>query len=567
MKAWMMQGIFIGHVFLAWNQNVVVELSAQPEKANVNEVIKITVKSNDEGDIIENWPSEFIKLQRVQSSWQYIQEVKSGSAKQEHTVVFSGSFKKKGTYNIGPFYLKTEKNTYTSNVLTIEVIDASQNRNIEHITYYPAKKKVFGTVYFSDSIVYEGEPVVVCGKVYSKERTFGSPILKRNYTVNGVNDIHPIVHDHQWETVKIKDTEYSSFIFEKKVFFPTGNKTITAKPFDIYLPYGVYGVHVRSLTSSLRVLPLPADPPSNFIGAVGQFEVNQKCKSKKIKIGDIIEIEVEVSGQGNLHAIETPKVNFPKNMTTYGTPHKYEEYQFCSNGAKGKITYVYPVQVDKEGTQVIPPVSIAYFDPKLKKYVQTSANKAIEMNVEHIQTLQITDLSSQKSTKDISSDEIVATNIQHANKGTKNWVWSLGTSLSIVMCSGLIFLVVKRKRRNAAKINETDIDLERSNNSAYMAQVVNDLIHQTTFYYKEQQKDKFYMSMEKSLIAVLKFKVQEGKDSTLSRYQLLNKLREIHQSHAESIERMFKECEAARYGQITSQVSQEKMLEELRRIV
>jgi len=571
MRTLIIQGVFISQAFFAWNQKVIVELSVNPEQIAVNEVIKITVRSNAEGDIIENWPAEFIKMQRTQSSWQYIQDVKLGTTKQEYSVVFSGSFNKKGTYQIGPFYLKTDHKTdhktYASNVLTIEVQEIKQKHYNEVLANYTTKKKAFGIINISDSIIYEGEPVVVCGKVFSRERTHGSPILKRKYVINGVDDSHVITHDHQWETVMIKDQEYLSFIFDKKVIFPTGNKNVSINPFDIYLPYSLYGVHVRSSATSIRVMPLPTDSPSNFIGAVGHFEVKQNCRSTKIKPGDIVEVEVVVSGQGNLHAIDAPQVKFPNSITVYGSPQIEEDYEFCSHGARGKITYVYPIQIDKEGKYVIEPVSIAYFDPKLKKYVQTQANKALEINVETIDKLQLQDMTADNPAMDLSSDERIATNTVRASKSSNAWLWSLGTSLSIVMCSGLFIIVVRRKRNKTTKKNKANANSAPLNNAAYMETIVKDLIHQTSFYCREQQRDNFYICMEKTLIAVLKFKVQEGKDSTLSRNELLNLFREIHKPYADHIERLFLECDAARYGQITTSISQEKMLEDLRRMV
>jgi len=562
-----MQGIFIGQVFWAWNQQVVVELSMSPQKVSVHQTVKITVKSNTEGDIVENWPAEFVKTNRMQSSWQYVQDAKLGSVKQEYSVVFTGSFNKKGSYHVGPFHLKVGNKTYASNVLMICVEPRSTDRNLEHISHQQLLNKAFAVVEASTTSVYEGEPIVMCGKVYSKERTFGSPILKRNYSIDGVSDVHAIPQDQQWETVTVNGQEYASFVFDEKVLFPVGNQTLTVQPFDMYLSYGFHGVHVRSTVPTIKVLPLPADPPKNFNGGVGEFEITQRCRAKTIKLGDVIEVEVVVSGQGNLHTLETPKLTLPKTMTAYGKPQINEEYDFCMYGAKGKVTYIFPIQVNSKGKHTIPPVSIAYFQPKKKLYVQTKATLPTEIEVES-DPVKINDFSSSEQLAAISSDERSFGMPDSSSDRLELWIWGLGTSLSIV-CGASLFLLIRRRNKQqdgkqATNNAQNNID---DNQTVNLEAYVKEMLQQTIFYFNEQQTDNFYACMEKTLMALMKFKMQQPSDSRLLRSELIAMLHQHNDPYSSNIECLFKECDAARYGQMTPLISQEHMIEELKKIV
>lgn len=565
MKAIILHICFVLSAFWAWNQKASVQLTVTPDEVGVNQSVTVTIKSNVEGDIVENWPSNFVKGYGVQSHSQYVQNFNSGKMEQEHTVIFTGSFSKAGKYKFGPFYVKSGNKTYTSNTVKINVVTNPTQNSTDDITNKQLRQPAFGIIEASSTKIYEGEPLVLSGRVYSKERTFGRPILRRSFEVDGVNDFYPLQQSETWENVTIKRKNFESFAFEKKVMFPVGSGTLSVQPFEIYLPYGTHGFNILSSVPVVEIIPLPANPPAEFIGAVGEFEVEQNYASKKIKQGDIIQIDVIVSGKGNLHAIEAPVLPLPKGMSTYGDAEVKEDYVFNSYGAVGKITYTYHVQVMKEGDQTIQPVKIAYFNPEEEKYISIQSPNAIKVSVEENPKFEIHDetdpepvsnkLADQKNLSKKTSNRLFSTQ--------NNWLWYTAGGL-ILLTGVLLFIVFKPKRGKEDTSKEKE---QKVISKPVSSNEVTDLINQTAFYWREKQNEKFYASFERVLMVIMKFKLSQPADSILSRSELLDLMKQQNDSSVIAIQRLFEKCDYARYGMIASEGEQELLLKELEELV
>lgn len=556
--------VFVLSAFLVWSQKASVKLTIDPEEVGVNQVITVTIKSNVEGDVVENWPSNFMKGYGIQSMSNYVQDVNTGKLMQEHILIFTGSFSKAGKYKFGPFYVKAGNKTYTSNTVKVNVVDNPIQNNPEDVTRQQLRQPAFGVIEVSSVKLYEGEPLIISGRVYSKERTYGRPVLRRPFEVDGVNDVYPMQQSESWEILTIKGKNYESFSFEKKVMFPVGSGIISIQPFEVYLPYRSNGFNVVSSVPTVEIVPLPGNAPVEFIGAVGEFEVEQNVDAKKIKQGDIVQVNVVVSGKGNLHAIEAPVLPLPKGMSTYGDAEVKEDYIFNSQGAVGKITYTYHVQVTKEGDQTIKPVKIAYFNPKEEKYVSIEAPKAIQIAVAGDPSFNIDTETDSTETSTFADEK----NLKEQNNKTlfssDNQILWVGIGGAIVLAGILLFFIFRRKRKPEEKLPKKET---KTITKSVSQNDVKALINQTSFYLKERQEDKFYAALEKSLIAIAKFKLKLPADSQNSRLELMEELRRNNDSSSATIQRLFEKCDYARYGMIASEEEQEELMKELEGLV
>lgn len=556
--------VFVLSAFLAWCQKASVQLSIDPEEIGINQVVTVTIKANVEGDVVENWPSNFVKGYGIQSMSQYVQDVNTGKMIQEHILVFTGSFNKSGKYKFGPFYVKAGNKTYTSNTVKVNVIDNPTQNSPEDVTRQQLRQPAFGVIEVSSAKIYEGEPLVIAGRVYSKERTYGRPVLRRSFEVDGVNDVYPMQQSESWETLTIKGKAYESFSFEKKVMFPVGSGIISIQPFEVYLPYRSNGFNVLSSIPTIEIVPLPGNAPAEFIGAVGEFEVKQNVDPKKIKQGDIVQVNVVVSGKGNLHAIEAPVLPLPKGMNTYGDAEVKEDYIFNSQGAVGKVTYTYHVQVTREGDQTIKPVKIAYFNPKEEKYISVEAPKAIQIAVAGDPSFKI-DTETDSAEVSTFADE---KNLQDKNdkklfSGENQWMW-VGIGGAVLLAGILLFFLFRPKRKQEEKLPKKEVKVVSKSVSQ---NDVKALVSQTAFYLRERQEDKFYSALEKSLIAIAKFKLKLPADAANSRLELTEELKRNHDSSAATIQRLFEKCDYARYGMIASEEEQEELMKDLERLI
>lgn len=127
----------------------------------------------------------------------------------------------------------------------------------------------------------------------------------------------------------------------------------------------------------IEVLPLPTEGrPQKFSGAVGQFSPTASVRNTTVPANQPFELKVRFEGRGNAKLIELPALDLPKNLELYDQKN---ESKFFGNGTSYKefTLYVIPREV---GKAVIPPITLAYFNPQTKRYEQKSTNP-ITLNV------------------------------------------------------------------------------------------------------------------------------------------------------------------------------------------
>lgn len=566
MKALMIYGMSLLFAFSLYGQKASVQLIVEPQEVAINQPFSITLKSNIEGDVVENWPSNFVKGYGIQSMSRFVQDVNTGKMMQEHVLVFNGVFTKLGTYKIGPFYVKEGNKTYASNTVKVHVVaNPSSGQVTEDVTKQQLRQPAFGVIEVSSNKIYEGEPLVISGRVFSKERTFGRPVLRKPFQIEGISDMYPLQQTERWESVQVKRKNYESFSFEKKVLFPVGSGNLRIHPFEIILPFGFQDFNVVSSVPHVEILPLPANAPSEFIGAVGEFEIDQSISSNAAKQGDIIQMNLVISGKGNLHAIETPKVILPKGVNAYGDAEVKEDYEFGSEGASGKVTYTYHLQLTEEGEKVIKPVKVAFFNPKSEKYVTISAKKSINIAVASNPKFEL-----QHQTDSLVASNNILNDQHHLKDGKSKLLQSDYTWLWITLIGILSLLVIYfafKSRKQGLRLDEqTNFDKQQITLNIPTSQEINLLIEELKNHLDHHQDDQFYATFDKVLMQLMKHKLNISTDQYVSRLELLDQLESNNDSTKQTIENLFRKCDATRYGMALEVSEQREMLEQLNQI-
>lgn len=132
-----------------------------------------------------------------------------------------------------------------------------------------------------------------------------------------------------------------------------------------------------SVRVPIKVKPLPVEGrPSDFTGAVGQFEVHANIENKTVPVNQPLSLKVRFEGAGNAKMIDLPAINWPAGLEQYDTKN---EAKFFKNGRSFKEFEVLLIP-RQEGTMTIPGLSVSMFDPQTKKYY-TRTTQAIELKV------------------------------------------------------------------------------------------------------------------------------------------------------------------------------------------
>ncbi len=172
-------------------------------------------------------------------------------------------------------------------------------------------------------------------------------------------DCNLVVQDSQRQTAPGGfDGFFNDQFFDK--FFNNYQKrpyTVTSEPF------------------TLNVLALPEEgKPNDFKGAVGNFQFEASASPAKVKEGDPITLRMKVQGEGNLSAVEFPKLAENDQIRLYDPNIKEEQ------NSKVLEQVVIPKTKD---LHEIPALSFSYFDPNLKKY-QTITQGPFPIEVEEV---------------------------------------------------------------------------------------------------------------------------------------------------------------------------------------
>lgn len=360
-------------------QRASVSLSSDSRNVQAGDLVTLAVKSNIEGTVEIDFPSEFIPVYGNTTSMEQVMDYNTGKVTTVYYFSQSGAFKENGSYTLQA-YVKHKKTVYRSNRITIKV-DKQQENTEDEISKKNSKQPVFGIIQRSKTKIYEGEPVIVEAKVYAR---ININMLEayQNFELEGGAEAQELEKSQRLLLTKetYKGTNFLTFTYGKQLVFPNTTGKIRIKPFEMALLYdngGMFSERIgfTSNSSTIEVMPLPSGAGKDFIGGVGKFDLEYHLEKTKIKQGDVAELTVVISGAGNLQNINKPRLNLPKGVIIYGDPEVQEEIVYTMAGAEGKVTYTYHLQFNTDQVGYLPAISISYFDPNQKKYIQVKKDR------------------------------------------------------------------------------------------------------------------------------------------------------------------------------------------------
>src|SRR5262249_38647557 len=123
--------------------------------------------------------------------------------------------------------------------------------------------------------------------------------------------------------------------------------------------------------ATVKIKPLPTQGrPSDFSGAVGQFEVGSAISENNGTTGDPLTLKIKIEGRGNFDRVTTSGVTNSSDWKTYKPNGKFTAND--SAGIEGEKTFEQSVVPTKAGAQEIPALNFSYFDPEAQRYVTKS---------------------------------------------------------------------------------------------------------------------------------------------------------------------------------------------------
>ncbi len=442
-----------------WSQKVLVLLEVEPSIVAAGEEFTIKVTYNISGQVEINWPDDFTRAYGTMRGSNIINDYTTGQFTQQNYESYSGSIAKAGTYAVGPAYVKKGNKIYKSNSVSVTVRNETNSSaaNQGDIASKQLNEDAFGIISMSKNTVYEGEPLVVEAKIYSK---FSPSLLEsyKSFAVSGISEKQDLQKSSNNITVKeeyLKNKAFYAFGYDKKVVFLSGVGEKQIDPFELTLHYGFQTKKVLSSAAKITVKPLPDDAPLSFTGGVGSFSIKRFGISKKLKQGDVLPLVIEISGTGNLQQITKPNLELGKNFALYGDPTIKEDFVFSALGAEGKITITYNLQVVGEGKIILPEIQFAYFDPLKEKYIELKTNSE-ELTVEPNANFQLAQKSVKGKSENFKGEDAMGSGLSNGlfeNLSSSPITW-VAAALPFIL--GLMWFVRTRKKQDSTLYSDAN---------------------------------------------------------------------------------------------------------------
>jgi hypothetical protein len=371
-----------------------------PDMVSVGEQFSLSLSLNAEGNDLKmpDMPNfDILMGPSVSQSRSY--SVINGKMDQSvnYTYTYVLRAQSEGNFTIPAASIKSKRETYQSNSVTIKVIKgrqqpaaqaqqgsgSNQDNSGQTRTGNVSRDKLFIEYTADKRNVYKGEMISVALKLYSRVSLSIADQTLPSFDGFWAEDI-PIPNAEQTQTREAVDgVIYNVYTLQKKILVPQQTGTLYIEPAEMVFniqqrvaPQSMFDdffgsvqnvrVPVKTNRISINVKELPA-APAGFKGAVGHFTMSSTIDKTDIKSNEAITIKTKISGSGNLKHINPITYTFPPDFEVYEPKTSYD-YKASESGINGSTSFEQVFIPRYAGNFNIPSENFVYFDPSSQSY-------------------------------------------------------------------------------------------------------------------------------------------------------------------------------------------------------
>jgi hypothetical protein len=547
-----------------WAQ-VQFEAKASKQTLGINERLRVDFTMNADGDNFAPPSFEGFRVvagpsQQVSQSWI------NGRSSFNKTYSYYLLPTQRGSLTIRQASIEINGQIYKTTPLKITVTAAVEQPRDPNDIQVDSGNMLHLVADVSKTNPYINEPITVVYKLYFSYNigiTNWRELDKPKYNDFWSQNID--IKQLQVEEGMFNGEKYRYVVLRKTVLYPQKSGRLEIEPLaldiDVEVPSNrrtIFGQiipvednkRVSAGAKSINVKPLPeAGKPDDFSGAVGKFNFTATPSRTNLKNGESLELTVSVSGSGNMKLFNLPKPVVPAALEMYDPVHK-ENVNTSLSGMSGRITDSYTIIPQFKGKYPIQPMKFSYFDIGSGHY-KTITSPEIMVNVLDgpMATGSAVATNNEPAKMKITGNEQfkfikLKTNLEPVSQkdffGTTKYYTLLALPFLCIPA-----LVLFRRKKEAIDNDVAGNKIRMSNKLAkkYLSDARSNL----------QNKEQFYISLEKSMHNFLKAKLNI-ETSEMSK----DKIREILLSRNANPETvngfigLAENCEFARYAPSSS---------------
>jgi hypothetical protein len=371
------------------------EAKVSKQTLGLNERLRIDFSMNDDGDNFNPPNFEGFKViagpsQQVSQSWI------NGRSTFNKTYSYFLIPTQRGSLTIKQASIEINGQIYKTSPIKINVTAAVEQPRDPNDVQVSADDALHLVAEVSKTNPYINEPITVVYKLYfsynigiTNWRELDKPKYNDFWSQN--IDIKQLVA----EEGTYKGEKFRYIVLRKTVLYPQKSGKLVIEPLsldiDVQLPTNrrnIFGqvqivednkrVSAGAKTINVKALP-EAGKPEDFSGAVGQFAFKVTPSKTNLKSGESLDLDVSVTGKGNLKLFTLPKPVVPSALEMYDPVHN-EQVNTPLSGMAGKISDKYTIIPQYKGKYPIKPMQFTYFDLGSQSY-KTITSPEIMVNV------------------------------------------------------------------------------------------------------------------------------------------------------------------------------------------
>lgn len=540
------------------------EAKVSKNTLGLNERLRIEFTMNADGDnfIPPNFEQSGFKVvggpsQSVSQSWI------NGKSSFNKSYIYILLPTQKGTLTIKQAAIEINGQIYKTMPVKINVTNAIElPKDPNEMPAISADDNIYLVADISKSNPYLNEPITVVYKLYFSQyigitnwRELNKPKYNDFWSQN--IDIKQLVAQEGM----FKGERYRYVVLRKTVLYPQKSGKLEIEPLSLDIDCQVptnrrnfWGQAVMTEDNKrvsagskvITVKPLPEyGKPEDFSGAVGRFDFKVIPSKTVLKNGESLDLNVSVTGTGNLKLFTLPKPVMPAALEMYDPVHD-ENVSTPLTGMTGKISDKYTIIPQYKGNYQIKPLRFTYFDLSSNSY-KTITSQPITINVMDGPSI----ASSEKTSPNASTKTEVEITKTFAYNKQKTVLKSMekedfigsGLFYSLVFLPFLAipFLIIGKRRKEASDNDVFGNKIKKSNALAkkYLSEAKKHL----------GNKEPFYIALEKAMHNFLKAKIHI-ETSEMSKEKIAELLQSRNAQPETILEfiTLTENCEFARYA-------------------
>lgn len=384
---------------IAATAQVQFDAKVSKKTLGINERLRIDFEMNQDGDNFR--PPNFNGFrvvggpnQSISNSWI------NGKRSFSKTYSYFLSPQTRGKITIAQATIEVEGEMYKTLPVEIEVTAAVEAPKDGNNADYVASENVHLVAEVSNANPYLNEALTVTYKLYvshdvsitSQWREIDTPKYADFWSQNIDNQ-----NNFKVSEGKYNGQDYRFVILRTTVLYPQKTGELEIEPLTLDIPIDVQGNRrdifgrrvmervnktISAGKRTINVKPLPLEgKPDGFNGAVGDFTFDVNTNKTSLNANESLQLDVKVSGKGNLKLFTLPSVKLPNTLEVYEPEHT-ESVNTTIGGMQGSITDSYTIVPQFKGTYPVNPITFSFFDPKTEKY-RTITSKEFTIEVEN----------------------------------------------------------------------------------------------------------------------------------------------------------------------------------------